>query len=317
MNLEQEMDEYIRKRHYRQINSVLVCRDDEILAQRYYNGFDENSRNEIKSVAKSIMSIVMGIALDHGLIDSLDMPVYKFIPQLSEGRDMLHRAITLRHLLTMTSGIYWNGGIHYHCPMMTQLYRSHDWISHIADCAVASMPGSKWVYKEWDVILLAKVLDVVCGDLYDYLNAYLYRPLGIQSERWFRSSCGVSYSVGGYDGEGERQSDLSALDMLKIGQLFLHKGIYEGQRIVSEEYIDQALAPSVAEAEYGLGYGFLWWLGDHWYGCRGFGGQSITVVPERNAVIVTQATPTSRGMGYHDVIGLCMERLVPGKSNSK
>ncbi|MDE7239875.1 MAG: serine hydrolase, partial [Lachnospiraceae bacterium] len=134
--MDHKIDDFIKRKRYRQVNSVLVYRDGEILAQSDYNGFTKESRNVIKSVAKSVMSICAGIALDKGLFASLDEPICRYIPQFAEGRDPLHSAITIRHLLTMTSGIYWNGGVHYHCPMMTQMRRSGDWISHIADCAV-------------------------------------------------------------------------------------------------------------------------------------------------------------------------------------
>lgn len=305
MSFEQEIEEYVRERHYRQINSVLVSKGNEIVAQKYFNGFDRDSRNVIKSVAKSIMSIGAGIALDMGLIESLDIPICKWIPQFNEGRDMLHRAITLRHLLTMTSGIYWNGGIHYHCPMVVQMRRSHDWISHIADCAVTELPGTKFVYKEWDVILLAKVLDVVCGDMYDFIDENLYTPLEIESEKWYKSPCGVFYSIAeGDEGEEESWGNLNALDMLKLGQLFLDKGVWNGQQILSESYISQAISPSKCDS----GYGLLWWRGDNWYGCRGYGGQSITVLPEHEIIVVTQATPTARGMEYNDLIQWCLRR---------
>ena len=302
MSINMEIDEYIRKKHYRQINSVLIWKDEEILAKRYYNGYDENNKNVIKSVAKSIMSICTGIALDKGLIKNLDEPICNFIPQFSEEREQFHTLITIRHLLTMTSGIYWNGGIHYHCPMLAQMYRSENWISHIAECAISSMPGTKYNYKEWDVILLAKLLDIVCGDMFDFINENLYKPLCIESDRWYKSACGVYYSVAlGDEGESERMSNLTALDMLKIGQLFLKGGTFDGKQIISESYINQAVAPLKCNS----GYGHLWWRGDDWYGCRGYGGQSITVIPVKKAVIVTQATPTARGMGYEDVIWHC------------
>lgn len=301
---ESRIDDFIKRRRYRQVNSVLIYRDGEILAQSYYNGFTEESRNVIKSVAKSVMSICVGIALDKGALLSLDEPVCRYIPQFDEGRDPFHCAITVRHLLTMTSGIYWNGGVHYHCPMMTQMRRSGDWISHIADCVVSDLPGTRYCYKEWDVILLAKVLDAVCGDCYDFLKENLYDPLGICSERWHRTPCGVYYSVAGGEGEAEEcRSSLTAQEMLRLGVLFLNGGTYGGQQVVSEAYIRQAVAPS----ECNEGYGYLWLRGDGWYGCRGFGGQSITVVPEKGAVVVTQATPTARGMAYSDLIAYCLE----------
>lgn len=305
-DIEKKIDEYIAVRHYRQINSVLLCRDNEILAGRYYNGFDETSKNVVMSVAKSIMSVCAGIALDKGFIQSLDEPVYKYIREFGECREPLHRMITIRHLLTMTSGIYWNGGVHYHCPMMRQLRNSGDWISHIADCAVSDIPGERYNYKEWDVILLAKVLDEACGDMYDFMKDNLFEPLGIEGERWYKSPCGVYYSVGnGEDADNETKFKMTATDMMKLGQLFLNGGKYGEVRILSESYVHQAVSPQKCNP----GYGFLWWILEGGYGCRGYGGQSITVIPDENAVIVTQAAPTDRGMGYFDVVEYCRDLL--------
>lgn len=305
-DIEAKIDAYVLSHHYRQVNSVLLCRDNEILARCYYNGFHEQSKNVIASVAKSIMSVCTGIALDKGLIQSLDEPVYKYIHEFSEGREPFHRMITIRHLLTMTSGIYWNGGVHYHCPMMKQLRDSDDWISYIADCAVVDIPGTRYNYKEWDVILLAKLLDQACGDMYDFINANLFAPLRIESERWYKSPCGVYYSVGdGADTDNETKFKMTAIDMMKIGQLFLNGGKYGKEQIISEDYIHQAVTPLKCNPN----YGFLWWVWEEQYGCRGYGGQSITVIPNENAVIVTQATPTDRGMGYLDMIEFCREIL--------
>ena len=108
VEIEKKIDQYIIWHQHPQINSVLVYKDGQILASRYYNEVNENSKNVIMSVAKSIMSICTGIALDKGLLESLDEPIYKYIPEFAEGRDTLHRMITMKHLLTMTSGIYWN-----------------------------------------------------------------------------------------------------------------------------------------------------------------------------------------------------------------
>ena len=324
-NLTLEIDEFIRRKRYRQINRILVWQaepsstgEGRFLADCRYNGFEPSDRNVIKSVAKSIMSVCVGIALDKGDLKSLDEPISKFLPAFNEGHDLRHRLITVRHLLTMTSGIFWNGGVHYHCPMMDQMRHSGDWISHIADCAVPDMPGTKYNYKEWDVLLLAKILDCVCGDMYDYIIDNLYKPLEIvgiscrdsrrdgECNRWYKSPCGVYYSVAQGDGGAEENcSSLTAYDMLKIGQLFLQNGIYHGQQILSASYCRQATAPSKCNP----GYGFLWWVGKKWYGCRGYGGQNITVFPYKKVVIVTQATPTARGMAYDDVIWTCADML--------
>lgn len=91
MRLNEEINAYIRKKHYRQVNRVLLYQSGSILADLYYNGFNEKSRNVIKSVAKSILSVGTGIALDKGLLKSLDEPICQWIPQFNEGRDPSHR----------------------------------------------------------------------------------------------------------------------------------------------------------------------------------------------------------------------------------
>lgn len=298
MSFSEEISQYIRQKHYRQINSVLFWQDGEILAENYYNGFTAQSRNVLRSVVKSILSLAVGAALEHGLLPGLDVAVADYLPPFREGRDPLHPLITVWHLLTMTSGIYWNGGVHYHCPMMAQLWRSGNWLSHIADCAVADLPGMRHNYKEFDVILLTAVLEAVCGDLYDFIDREIYTPLGIRSQRWYKSPCGIYYSVGGGREEDELTSALTAREMLQLGRLCLDGGVYDGRRIVSESYLREALAPSAADPN----YGFLFWLGDGWYACRGYGGQRIHVFPEKRLIAVMQATPTSRGMAYDDVI---------------
>lgn len=298
MILSEEINRYIEQKHYRKINSVLFWQDGEILAENYYNGFTKQSRNVLRSVVKSILSLAVGAALDRGLLPGLAAAAADYLPAFREGRESFHPLITLRHLLTITSGIYWNGGVHYHCPMMEQMRRKGDWLSHIADCAVADLPGTRHNYKEFDVIVLSAVLEAVCGDLYDFIDREIYAPLGICSGRWYKSPCGIYYSVGGGREEDEIPSALTAREMLQLGCLCLDVGIYEGQRIVSESYLREALTPSAANAD----YGFLFWLGDGWFACRGYGGQRIYVFPEKRLIAIMQATPSSRGMAYDDVI---------------
>jgi CubicO group peptidase (beta-lactamase class C family) len=292
-----EIEELVKRKRYRQINSILLWQDGTTIGEFYNNGYHSESRNVIRSVAKSIVSLGVGIALDKGLIGSVDDLVSKYLPEFKENRDYRHNMMTIRHLLTMSSGILWNGGIHYHCPMMNQLKRSDNWISHIADCAVRDVPGTVQLYKEWDMILLTQVLSKACGDAFDFINDNLYKPLDIKSGRWYQSKCGTYYSVA-LDDELEKTSNLTAMEMLHFGILAYNGGVWDGKQIVSKEYLLDAITPSSLNKN----YGYLWWVGDHWYGCRGYGGQSITVVPEKKAIVVTQATPTSRGMDYSDVV---------------
>lgn len=302
-----ELDEYIKAKQYRLINSVFVWQDGNIVLERYYNGFNKESRNVIRSVVKSILSICTGICLDKGLIKSLDEPIYKYLDVFSEGIHPYHRAINIKHLLTMTSGIYWVGGVHYHCPQLSVLRRSRNWIEHIAETDVVNVPGTKFNYSEFDVILLTAVLEkAIGGDVFDFVNENLYKPLNINSGRWWKSKCGVYYSCAeageGNGGENEKISNLTANEMARIGQLFLQKGRYNGKQIVSEKYVNEAITASKCNSN----YGYLWWLEKGFYKARGYGGQNITVIPNNNMVIVIQATPTARGKEYDDVVNFIM-----------
>ncbi len=310
MELGERVEAYIRSKQYRLINSVLIYEEDKPLVEGYYNGFNAESRNVIRSVAKSIVSIVVGICLEQKIIKSVEEPIYHYLPPFGQGRDPLHKAITIKHLLTMTSGIYWVGGVHYHCPQLAALHRSKDWVEHIADTAVKNVPGTHYNYKEWDVMLMTAILQqAIGGDFFDFLKANLYDHLHIQSGRWWKSKGGVYYSVGsGGAGNGEseeRPSNLTAREMLHIGQLFLNRGVYEGKQIVSANYIEEATTPARCQPN----YGYFWWIREDGQGCRGFGGQNITVIPKKKIVAVIQATPTARGKEYDDVLDYALSLM--------
>ena len=292
---EKHIHEIMASAHHPQVNSIVIWENGEIRAECYFNGYHGSSRHNIKSVVKSILSVGIGIAQDEGLLRADDR-ISEYLPEFAQQRDMRHRMIRIRHLLTMSSGIFWQGGVHYHCPMMDAMFRSGDWIDYIADCKVKDVPGTHYLYKEFDVILLSAILTKVTGDAFDYINTKLFQPLEIHNDRWWRPA-GVYYSPAP-DRESESVSALTAKEMIRIGQLFLQNGIWNGNRILSGEYIRSATGPSPANP----GYGFLWWLGNGWYGCRGFGGQSITVFPDQNKIVVMQASVTDRPLSYEDII---------------
>lgn len=305
-----KLDDFIAQRHYRLVNSVFLWRDGEVLAERYYNKYTEESRNHIKSVWKSILAVCAGICMDKGYIKGMEQPLSDFLPEFDGSREPYHKMLKLRHIFTMTSGIYWNGGIHYHCPMLMQCARSGNMVDYISDIHMENIPGNVYVYKEWDAILASAVLGKATGmNAYDFCQKYLYGPLAIKSGRWFTAPDGISYTIPGnnfkgVDGEAEEtESDLSVRDMAKIGMLFLNRGMYDGKQIVSEEFVQQAVTPLDCNA----GYGMFWWLGSGWYGCRGFGGQEVTVVPDKNIVFAMQAKATPSGKHYDDVLPFLLE----------
>ncbi|WP_054028405.1 serine hydrolase domain-containing protein [Bacillus sp. FJAT-28004] len=301
VNLLEQIDDYVKQKRYRLINSVIIVKNGKLVYERYFNKCNENTRHSIKSVWKSILAIAIGICLDKGLIGNLDEQIGKYLPSFAGHNHHYHKLITIRHLLTMSSGIYWNGGVHYHCPMLQQMMRTQDWMTHIADIDMHSVPGMTFQYKEWDVMLLSAIIGKAYGGTsYDLIHNEMYKPLDIASGIWPSSPCGFSYTVM----KGEEQSDLSARDMAKVGLLFLGDGRVNGKQIVSSEFVKQAITPSNPS------YGFLWWLSPNGYGCRGFGGQEVNVIPKHQFVSVIQATPTASSKSYPDIHEMFLSKAI-------
>lgn len=303
------LDDYLRVKRYRLVNSVLVVKNGCIVYERYFNKFTEHSKNPMKSIWKSILAILTGICLEKGWIQSLDEPIANYLPEFRQGIHPYHYVITIRHLLTMSSGIYWNGGVHYHCPMVAQMMRTRDWIAHLADTAVSDYPGTRHLYKEWDVLLLSAVIGKAYGKpSYDLCEKFLFTPLSISSCRWPKSPCDVSYTVM----QGEEQSDLTARDLAKLGLLVLNNGVVGDERIVSESYLKEMTTPGTINES----YGYLWWIFQDGYGCKGFGGQEINVLPYANMVTVIQATPSSSNKVYRDIYEEILKQSIIGNENN-
>lgn len=298
------LDEYVKQKHYRLLNSVLIYKNNNIILERYYNKNTADSRHNIKSIWKSILSVCCGIAIDKGMIKSVEEPIAAYLPMFDGRNNPNHPLITVKHLLTMTSGIYWNGGVKYHCPMMTQFNRVRNHIEFISEVKMAAVPGTMFLYKEWDVILLSAVLSAASGmNTFDLCNEYLYKPLDIKSRRWFTFSDELCYNIGTSSAE-QAESDLSARDLIKIGLLFRNNGKWNDSQIVSKEYVKETLTAHQP------GYGYLWWLFHDGYGCSGYGGQQIRVIPEHNIVYVLQASVLNSHKDYNDVIHEILNLLV-------
>lgn len=308
MNIElaNSIYEYLKLKRYPLINSILLYKDNELVIERYYNNFTNRSKNNIKSIWKSIISILVGICIDNGYIRSVEDLISNYLSDFDGSNHPYHRLITIEHLLTMTSGIYWNGGIHYHCPMIEQFRRSRNMLSHIGDIAMSHIPGTNYNYKEWDVLLLSAIIAKASNmNTYDFCKKYLYDPLDITSDSWWTSPCGLTYNIANNE-KNETSSDLSARDLAKLGFLFLNNGMYHDNRILSREYIKKALTPS----KLNNGYGYLYWLGEDWFGLRGYGGQEVTVIPSKGIIYVIQAKPTPSSKSYGDVLDEILDKIL-------
>ena len=251
----------------------------------YYRGTDLHS---MQSVSKTVSSIILGIAITRGDFKAgLDTPLLHYFDATKvKNVDDRKRRITLRHVLTMTTGLDWNEeNVPYDDPRSDSslMEATDDWVQYVIDRPMAQEPGKVFNYSSGVSELLAFIFEKETGqDIEKYGAKYLFAPLGIDYF-WKRTYLGVVDTEGGLY--------LKNGDLAKIGDLYLHDGIWRGKQIVSKEWVKQSLTPFISAGD-DYDYGFKWWLlhrkdrqGYVWM-ARGFGGQRLMVFPEEALITV-------------------------------
>ncbi|HXJ88602.1 MAG TPA: serine hydrolase [Candidatus Binatia bacterium] len=250
----------------------------------YYHGTDLHT---MQSVSKTVSSVILGIAKTRGDFKAgLDTPLLSFFdPSRVKNVDDRKRRITLRHVLTMTTGLDWNEEVAYDDPKndASLMEASEDWVQYVIDRPMAQEPGKVFNYSSGVTELLAHIFEKETGrDVEQYGAQYLFGPLGME-HFWKRSPLGVVDTEGGLF--------LKNADLAKIGYLYMHGGLWAGKQVVSKEWVEQSVAP-FTDAEQQYKYGFKWWLlpssdrqGFIWM-ARGFGGQRLMVFPEDQLIAV-------------------------------
>jgi hypothetical protein len=256
----------------------------------YRNGGELHSE---QSVTKTVASIVIGVATTRGEFPPLDTPVLKYFDEGTVANvDDRKRRLTIRNLITMTVGMHWNMDVPYGHPdnSATAMEASSDWVKYFIDQPMQEEPGARFYYNDGAPQALAHVFRVATGqDMEEYAAEHLFRPLGIKRWFWKRTPQGLPDSEGGLY--------LERHDLAKLMLLFQHGGLWQGERVVSADWVRASIAPAATVNEKaGVKYGYLWWLfpyadGDPRmaFGGSGFGGQSPVVMPDYDIVIVVNA----------------------------
>ena len=285
------------------VHAVLVVRGGKLVFERYFRGgdeidgrpvgqvtFDADTLNNVKSVSKSVASLVVGIAMDRGLISSINEPIFSFFPELSDLRTPEKEGIQLVHALTMSMGLQWVEAVPDNDGNNDEerMHRAPDPCRYVLGLAATAPAGQEFHYNTGALTLVSAIIRKVTGrPLDEFARETLFEPMGITGEEWIRVK-------GDTDAGGGLR--LRPRDMAKIGQLVLAGGRWNDRQIVSKGWIETATAPKI-EGTGGLFYGYLWWLGRsllngrevHWVGALGRGGQSIRIVPELDLVVVVTA----------------------------
>ncbi len=272
-----------------QIHSLLVIRHGYVVVDATFYPYDGQTVHNVASVTKSVMTTLIGIAADQGKLD-LDDKMVSFFPDRSIANlDERKENITVRHLASMSSGLNCDGEGDE--PTLQEMVASPDYVQFVLDRRVAWEPGEHFVYCSPAIHLLSPILQQATGmTTLDFARQYLFEPLGFGEVMWPRDPQGY------YDGWADMS--LHPDDMAKLGFLFLNQGQWDGQQIVSRQWVEEATKAQMETYDDPYGYG--WWMDpavEGGYRADGRGGQYIYVLPEWDMIIVT----TGGGFGMDEI----------------
>jgi CubicO group peptidase (beta-lactamase class C family) len=266
------------------LHSLLVSRHGEVVLERYFNGRRAGSQANIKSASKSIVSALVGIAIDRGLIKDVKQPIATFFPDLLASSDAPKRAITIEDLLTMRSGLETTSNRNYGAWV-----QSRNWVGHVLSRPLIAAPGTIMEYSTGNTHLLSAIVTKATGEsTWQFAQETLAKPLGFTLPQWPRDPQGIYF--------GGNDMLMTPRQMLTVGELYLHRGRWNGRQIVPEKWIETSFVPRARSRFNDRLYGYGWWMreiaGCQAYYAWGFGGQFIILMPELDLVIVSTSAAT-------------------------
>jgi len=280
--------------------AFLVVKDDKLVYEKYFNGYDERSLNTSFSMAKSFASALVGIAIDEGYIKSVDEPITNYIPELLK-RDKRFESITIGNLLTMSSGIkYEEGGF---LPWGeeaddTKTYYATDLRELALNCRIESKPGEYFEYNNYNPLLVGMILERATGmPVSRFMETKLWRPMGMEAD----GSWSLDSNKDGFE-KMESGVNARARDFARFGMLFAKEGNWNGRQLISQKWVEESTRPD-ASTDPSQEYQYFWWVntpdGKNHFSAQGNYGQYIYVAPEKDLVIVRLGKEEGeKGYGY-------------------
>jgi CubicO group peptidase (beta-lactamase class C family) len=280
--------------------AFLVVHDDKLLYERYFNGYDQRSVNTSFSMAKSFASALVGIAIDEGHIKSVDEPITNYLPELLK-KDKRFKSITIRDLLTMSSGIkYEEGGF---LPWSeaaddTKTYYSTDLRELALSSQIEGKAGQYFEYNNYNPLLVGMILERATGmHVARYLQQKFWRPMGMEAD----GSWSLDSKENGFE-KMESGVNARARDFARFGMLFAKEGNWRGKQLISRGWVEQSTRPDTS-MDPSEDYQYFWWVntpdGKNHFSAQGNYGQYIYVAPEKDLVIVRLGKEEGeKGYGY-------------------
>jgi CubicO group peptidase (beta-lactamase class C family) len=266
--------------------AFLIIRDQKIIYEEYWDGFNEDSPSNSFSMAKGIVSLLIGSALDDGYIKSLDQKVGEFVEAYNEGGK---EEITIRDVLTMSSGLDWDEAYASLFSPTTESYYGNDLRELVKNLDMMEKPGVRYYYRSIDTELLAMIVESATGrNISDYCSEKFWKKMGAKHDALWSLD----------EKEGMEKAfccfNSNARDFARWGQLILNKGKWNGNQLISEDYLNEAITAADYliddEGNHVDYYGYQWWLinydGITIPYMRGILGQYVFAIPEKNAVVI-------------------------------
>jgi len=271
------------------MRSLLVSVDGTRLVESYFNGAGPSRAANLKSASKSLISLLVGIALDHGYLKGVDTTIDQFFPNLDEPEK---RQITVEDLLTMRSGLETTSNRNY-----GRWVQSRHWVRHVLTRPLVASPGTRMIYSTGNTHLLSAIITEASGmDTHRFARRFLGEPMGISVPRWTSDPQGVYF--------GGNEMSMTPRDMLAVGEMYLNCGRVGTTQIVSEDWVHTSVMPHATRTRSpDRAYGYGWWVRDlggfDAFYAWGYGGQFIYVVPNLRLVAVMTSSPNP-GSGLRD-----------------
>jgi len=260
------------------VNSLIIEQENRRIVEEYFDSMNSKRTNNIKSASKSILSLLIGIALDKGFLDSTEQTIDEFFPEwFDENPDSVKASITIKDLLTMRSGLETTSFHNYGRWVL-----SKNWVQFALEQPVTGRPGGRMIYSTGTTHLLSAILTKASGmSTRKFAKRYLFKPMDIEIGGWDLSPEG--YYMGG------NNMALRTEALFKIGRMVMDMGVYKGNQIVSSNWIVESFKVYTRSNFNPYDYGYLWWrrktAGYEVAFAWGNGGQYILMIPELDAVI--------------------------------
>ena len=299
---------------YGRIKSLLILKNNKLIAEEYFYGYNCNDLQQIRSCTKSVTSLLLGIALDHHKDIDIEQPVFNFFPEYDSLKSGGREQITLKNVLNMTAGLEWD-------DYPKEMYNSDDCFRYILSRPMAAKPGEEFNYNSGGSVLLGGIIQFLeAKKTVAFAKEFLFIPMGITNYIWESHKNDILRC-----GEG---LSLRPRDMAKIGLLVLNDGKWQDKHVVSKKWIRESTKPHVQESKF-FDYGFQWWYHSknnlQWWKdpntaspdehdliiALGHGGQYIMIIRDLNLVIVTTSSDFENSGIALSKIPMVIEKIIP------